>query len=217
MNDEIRTHLEMLTEANVAAGMSSEEARYAARREFGGVDQVKEAWRDERTVVWLEQSLRDIRFAARSLARNPAISLAAVLTLALGLTVNATLFSFVNDLFLRPLPAADPGRLVVLAQKTPKFQYALPLSYPDFQDFRRQVEGEGREPPELAQAFTSLMAYKEEVVHLSRPGEGTERAWIHLVSNNYFSVLGVNPYRGRLFMPTEGKNPGADSSGSRSS
>ena len=210
MNDEIRTHLEMLTEANVAAGMSSEEARYAARREFGGVDQVKEAWRDERTVVWLEQSLRDIRFAARSLARNPAISLAAVLTLALGLTVNATLFSFVNDLFLRPLPAADPGRLVVLAQKTPKFQYALPLSYPDFQDFRRQVEGEGREPPELAQAFTSLMAYKEEVVHLSRPGEGTERAWIHLVSNNYFSVLGVNPYRGRLFMPTEGKNPGAD-------
>jgi predicted permease len=210
MNEEIRTHLEMLTEANIAAGMPPEEARYAARREFGGVDQVKEAWRDERTLVWLENGLRDVRFAARSLARNPAISLAAVLTLALGLTVNATLFSFVNELFLRPLPATDPGRLVVLAQKTPKFQFALPLSYPDFQDFRRQVDGEGRETPELAQAFAGLMAYREEVVHLSRPGEGTERAWLHMVSNNYFSVLGVNPYRGRLFLPAEGKNPGAD-------
>ena len=210
MAEEIRTHLEMLTEANLAAGLSPEEARYAARREFGGADQVKEAWRDERTVVWLEQSLRDVRFAARSLARNPAISLAAVLTLALGLTVNATLFSFVNELFLRPLPAADPGRLVVMALKTLKFQYALPLSYPDFQDFRRQVDGEGRETPELAQAFAGLMAYKEEVVHLSRAGGGTERAWIHVVSNNYFSVLGVNPYRGRLILPTEGKNPGAD-------
>jgi predicted permease len=210
MTEEIRTHLEMLTEANIAAGMSPEKARYAARREFGGVDQVKEAWRDEQTVVWLEQSLRDVRFAARSLARNPAISLAAVLTLALGLTVNATLFSFVNELFLRPLPATDPSRLVVLAQKTPKIQYALPLSYPDFQDFRRQVDGEGRETPELAKAFAGLMAYREEVVHLSRPGEGTERAWLHMVSNNYFSVLGVNPDRGRLILPTEGKNPGAD-------
>jgi len=97
-----------------------------------------------------------------------------------------------------------------MALKTLKFQYALPLSYPDFQDFRRQVEGEGQDTPELAQAFTGIMAYKEEMVHLSRPGEGTERAWIHLVSNNYFSVLGVNPYRGRLILPTEGKNPGAD-------
>jgi hypothetical protein len=109
MSEEIRLHLEMQTEANLAAGMSPEEARYAARREFGGVDQVKEAWRDERTVVWLENGLRDVRFAARSLVRNPAISLAAVLTLALGLTVNATLFSFVNELFLgrcrRPTPA----------------------------------------------------------------------------------------------------------------
>ena len=210
LSEEMSVHLEMATEANLAAGMSSDEARYAARREFGGVDQMKEAWRDERTIVWLEQSLRDIRFATRSLARNPGLTLAAVLTLALGLTVNATLFSFVNDLFLRPLPATDPGRLVVMALKIPKFQYALPNSYPDFQDFRRQIEGEGRETPELARAFAGLMAYKEEVVHLSRSGEGTERAWIHLVSNNYFSVLGVNPYRGRLILPTEGKNPGAD-------
>jgi predicted permease len=210
MTEEIRMHLEMATAANRAAGLSPEEARYAARREFGGVDQVKEAWRDERTVVWLEQSLRDVRFAARSLARHPTISLAAVLTLAIGLTVNATLFSFVNELFLRPLPATDPGRLVVMALKIPKFQYALPNSYPDFQDFRQQVEGTGREAPELAKAFAGLMAYKEEVVHLSRSGEGTERAWIHLVSDNYFSVLGVIPYRGRLILPTEGKKPGAD-------
>jgi predicted permease len=210
LSEEMRTHLEMTAEANRASGMSPAEARYAAQREFGGVDQAKEAWRDERTLVWLEQVVRDFGFAWRSLVRKPAISLAAVLTLALGLTVNATLFSFVNELFLRPLPATDPGRLVVMALKIPKFQYALPNSYPDFQDFRQQVEGRGGETPELAKAFAGLMAYKEEVVHLSRAGEGTERAWIHLVSNNYFSVLGVNPHRGRLILPTEGKNPGAD-------
>ena len=67
MSEEMRVHLEMATEANVAAGMSPAEARYAARREFGGVEQVKEAYRDERGLRWLEDGLRDLRFGARML------------------------------------------------------------------------------------------------------------------------------------------------------
>ncbi len=210
MAEELRAHLELQEAANRAAGMSADEARYAARRQFGGVDQIKEIARDQRAGVWLEQLAQDVRFAARSLARTPGLTFAAVLTLALGLTVNATLFSFASELFLRPLPATDPERLVVLVQKLRNFQYALPLSYPDFEDFRQQVEKRATGTPELAQAFAGLFAYKEEVVHLSRTDSGTERTWVHLASNNYFSVLGVNPFLGRLFLPTEGRVPGAD-------
>lgn len=210
MAEEIAEHIALRAEANERAGLTPEEARLAARRSFGGVEQIKERCRDERGWVWLEQLVRDFAQAARTLARARGVTIAAILTLALGLSVNATIFSFVSEVFLRPLPAVQPDRLVVLGQRIPRFQYTLPLSYPDFLDFRRQVDGDGREVPELAQAFAGIMAYKEEVVHLSRPGASTERSWIHLASNNYFSVLGAQPYLGRLFLPTEGRVAEAD-------
>jgi predicted permease len=154
--------------------------------------------------------LQDLRLAVRMLAKNRGFAIVAILTLALGLTVNVTVFSFVNDLFLRPLPAQDPEQLVVMAQKTPKFQYALPFSYADYRDFRQTIEGSGGEQTEMAKTFAGLMAYREEAVHLSRSGETTERTWLHLVSDNYFEVLGVQAQHGRLFLPGEGRNPGAD-------
>jgi predicted permease len=154
--------------------------------------------------------MQDLRFAIRQLLKSPGFTAVAVLTLALGLTVNATVFFFVNDFFLRPLPAKDPGQLVVIAQKSPQFEMPFPFSYLDFLDFRRSAEDADREHAEMAKMFSGLMAYMETPVHLSRSDEVTARTWVHVVSNNYFTVLGIQPLHGRLFLPTEGQQPGAD-------
>ena len=91
LSEEMRAHLEMATEANIAAGMSPEEARLAALRASGGVDQAKEAWRDERGLRWVEDLLRDLRFAARALRKNPGFTLAVVATLAIGLSATTAM------------------------------------------------------------------------------------------------------------------------------
>ncbi len=154
--------------------------------------------------------LQDVRYALRQLRKSPGFTAVAVITLALGLTVNATIFFSINDLFLRPLPAQDPGRLVVIAQKAPQSSLDFPFSYQDFLDFRRYAEGDGHEVPEMAKTFSGIMAYMETPIHLSRTGESTERTFIHMVSGNYFTVLGAQPMMGRLFLPNEGKTVGAD-------
>ena len=154
--------------------------------------------------------LHDLRHAFRSLAKSPGFTAVTVLTLALGLSVNAVLFTVANELFLRPLPAVAPDRLVVVAQKSPVVDYQLPYSYADVEDFRRFVETDGAAVPDLARVFSGLMAYKEESVHLSRTGVATERTWVHAVTDNYFAVLGVQPQLGRFFLPGEARTPGAD-------
>ena len=213
MSEEMRVHLEMATEANVAAGMSPAEARYAARREFGGVEQVKEAYRDERGLRWLEDGLRDLRFGARMLRQRPAFTAAVVLTLALGLGVNATVFQFVSEFFLRPLPVANPDQLAYVMETSPRAEIPFGFGYPDYLDFRRAIEGDNTRAPQsldLAAAFSGLLAFRQLPVALSRTPGSTERTWISAVSDNYFTVLGVLPQRGRLFAENEGRKPGAD-------
>jgi predicted permease len=158
----------------------------------------------------MHEFIRDIRYALRQLRKSPGFTFVATITLALGLTVNATIFFMVSDLFLRPLPAADPGRLVVIGQTTTQMPMIIPFSYPDFQDFQRYAEGNGHEIPEMAKAFSGVMAYLESAVQMSRQGEAAERTYVHMVSGNYFTVLGAQPMLGRLFMPNEGRTVGAD-------
>jgi predicted permease len=154
--------------------------------------------------------LLDISYAFRKLRKTPGFTAVAILTLALGLTVNATIFFMINDLFLRPLPAADPGRLVVIAQTTTKMPILIPFSYPDFLDFQRSVEGGSHDFPEMARAFSGIMAFMESAVQMSRQSEAAERTYVHVVSGNYFTVLGAQPMMGRLFLPSEGRTAGAD-------
>jgi predicted permease len=154
--------------------------------------------------------LSDFRHALRQLAKSPGFTVVAVLTLALGLSVNAVLFTIANDLFFRPLPAEAPDRLVIVAMKSPVIDYQIPFSYPDAEDFRRFVETDASAVPDLARVFSGLMAYKEESVHLSRTGVATERTWVHAVTDNYFTVLGVQPQLGRFFLPGEARASGAD-------
>lgn len=154
--------------------------------------------------------INDIKYGFRQLLKRPGFAVAAMLTLALGLTVNGVVFSTISDFYLRPLPVVNnPDELVVVAQKSPKFPFAFPNSYPDFLDFRKAVE-DANSTSGLAHSLSGIMAFTEQPVHLSRTNEVTEHTWVHLVSNNYFSVLGVQPMVGRFFLPSEGSHDGED-------
>jgi predicted permease len=186
LDEELRFHIEKETERNVARGMSPAEARRVALAEFGGVDSVSEQCRDVRGVRLLEDLLQDLRYALRVLSKSPTFTLVSVLSLALGVGVNATVFGFVNAVMLRPLPLPRHAELVRIQDDN------LP-AYSDYLAFN-----------ERAQVFRGLAAYDFDSFQLAA-GDSPARADVALVSGNYFDVLEVKPAIGRTFTPDEDK------------
>jgi hypothetical protein len=119
MADEMRAHVELQTERNIAAGMNADEARFAALRQFGNVASLQERAREQRdgsVVVWLEQLGQDVRYAFRQLARSPGFTLVVVFTLALGIGATTAIYSVVDKVILNPVGGSEPGRLVQITQ-----------------------------------------------------------------------------------------------------
>jgi predicted permease len=189
LSQEIEQHLAEKTEALMAAGMSRDEARRRAKREFGNVTRIEERGRE--TWIWpLTESLwADAKFAFRQLVKNPGFSLTAMVTLALGIGATTAIFSLVNTVLLRPLPFPEPDRLMWLSQQ----DHGLPgvaaeaLSYPDYFDWRAQNR-----------TFSGIASYNGAGVTLEANGE-SERLEAQVVSSNFFEVLGAAPALGRDF------------------
>lgn len=198
MAQEMRVHLEMSEERKRAAGMTSEEARYAALREFGNVPSVQERARDARGGRWLDELRQDVRSALRQIAKSPGYAIVVVLTLAFGIAVNNVLFGVVNMFFLRPssLPAAE--RLVVVLHRTDMMKMPIGLSYPDFRDYRARLR-----------SVDALVASTPMAANVSADEGGPQRTWLEVVSPNAFTALDIAPAAGRTLLPSDGEARGS--------
>src|SRR5258708_38164060 len=145
LDEEIRSHLDMLTDEHVRTGLSRGDARRAAQIELGGIDQVKEQVRDAHLGQWLQSVLADCRYALRQLRKNPGFTTVAVFTLALGIGATTAIFSVVYGVLLRPLPYPAPNRIVAIFEANSEGRPAR-LADPNFDDFRDQ----GRTFPAIA-------------------------------------------------------------------
>ncbi|MGB6598606.1 MAG: ABC transporter permease [Candidatus Acidiferrum sp.] len=192
LDAELHAHLDALAEENVRHGMTPKEALHAARREFGGLEQTKELYRERRGLPVLETLLQDIRFGSRMLAKNPGFTSVAVLTLALGIGANAAIFSVVNSVLLRPLPYKNADRLVTLLHDG--HDPVAVANYIDWRDQSTSFEGMGA--ADYWSANLSGVDSPEHILGLK-------------VTQSLLPMLGVEPLLGRLFVEGEDQK-GAD-------
>jgi predicted permease len=206
---EVASHLALLEDDFQRRGMVADEARIAARRVYGGIEQVKQSHRDERSILWLEQAVQDLRHGCRALARSPGFTLIAVLTLALGIGVNTTIFSAYDAVALKPLPVTDANR-VVRFERWLKSRYLgdvqYNFSFPEYVYCRDHQD-----------MFSTVVAASGPIRVLATISDGTQRGGNKLktlqgqiVSGNYFTGLGINARLGRTFGPDEDGAPGAN-------
>ena len=188
---EIESHVALHTEDGIRSGLAPLEARRQALVRLGCAEQTRQAHRERRTLLWIEDLLQDLRFGLRMMARNPSFTAVAVLTLAIGIGATTTAFTWINAVFLQPLSGvADPSRLVTLESVTPNGEW-VPSSYPDFRDFRDRLK-----------LFDGIAVSRPVALSVGKE-DHAERVWAELVSGNFFDVLGVKPEAGRLFLPAE--------------
>lgn len=191
LDEELEYHLERKAEEYIAQGLTAGQARQAALRSMGGLTQRKEECRDMRGMNAIDNAVRDVRYSLRVLAKSPAFTLVAVVTLALAIGANAVVFGVLNGLILRPLNAPDAQSL----WGTEYGDGSAWQSYPNYADLR-----------ERNRSFEDLAAFKFVFVGLDT-GQDPSRATGFATSGNYFDVLRVRPYLGRFFHRSDERGP----------
>ena len=193
MDDELRFHLEMQIEDNLRLGMSPEEARYDAMRRFGGLESMKEQYRERRGFAAIETFFRDVSYAVRALRKNPGFTAVAVMTLALGIGVNATVFTVTKAALFAGFPMVENNdRVLYLSSGR-----GCCLSYPDFEDWRAQ-----------AKSFTGMAIVYGALRIVTDKSGFAESYYATEVSADTFRVIGQSPFMGRDFNRSD-DTPGA--------
>ena len=192
LDDEVHFHLEMQIEDNLKAGMKPAEARYAALRSFGGIEPMKEVYRERRAFAVVETTVQDLRYAVRTLRKSPGFTVTTVAVLALAIGVNTAMFSVLNAVLFRPLPYQSPEQLVMLWSQDPGKN--LPegrTAYWDVEQWRSQ-----------SASFADMAFFDGVSATLTTP-DRAEKISVVRTSPNLFQVLGVQPLHGRMFTDEE--------------
>src|ERR1700678_1165247 len=191
---EVASHLTLLADDFERRGMSPEEARLAARRAYGGVEQAKQAHRDERSLLWIEQTMQDLRYGLRTLCKSPGFTITAVLTLALGIGACTAVFSLVNAVLIRSLPYGDPSRLVYLYTPVPQFKLPAEVfgpAYADLYDLKKE-----------SRSFQDMTPFGQSVFSLASQG-AAERVSAARVDGDFFRTFQSAPELGREITPDD--------------
>src|SRR5215468_6181558 len=197
LDEEIRYHIERQIEEHISKGMTEEEARYAAQRALGGIEQRKEECRDMRRVNLIENTLQDLRYAGRTLRRSPGFTAVAILSLALGIGANAAIFQLLNAVRLRSLPVANPQELAEVRVAGGNGGFGVQtgvnseLTYALWERIRQRQE-----------AFSGIFAWGCQEFSVGQLAEARKVGGLW-ASGDLFSTLGVKPMRGRLFTPAD--------------
>jgi predicted permease len=191
MAEEMQAHVDLQVQANLAAGMTPAEAQGAARRQFGHLDGLKEAARDQRRFRWVEDIAQDLRYGWRQLRKNPGFTAAVVLTLGVGIGACTVIFAAADSMLLRPFAYPESDRLVIIRELRPPNASDFSVSAGDYFEWRKQ-----------ASVFENLAVAYSAAYNLSGAGEPS-RVDAQRVTANYFSTLRVHPFLGRDFRPEE--------------
>src|ERR1051325_10587661 len=186
---EMRLHVDLQTDANIAAGMSPDEARQEALRSFGNVNKIRDTAYDVRGGGLFETLSQDIRYGARVLIKHRTFTTIAVLTLGLGIGANTAIFSVVNELLLRPLPYRDASTIVTVWEVSPEGRHQNSTSPSNFRSWLEQNT-----------SFQSLAAFTDQRINVTGNFE-PEEVSVQLVTPPFFQTLGVEPILGRTFVP----------------
>lgn len=209
MDEELRAFQEASTQEKLRRGMSHEQARRAACIEMGSTETVKHKVRASGWESTAENIWQDIRFSLRMMAKSPGFTAVAILSLALGIGANTSIFTLINNLMLKSLPVTDPQSLVAFGKEVGGGRIAgIPNGSMDLfpYDFYQQLE----QQQTFFQGITAFASFPTRVsVRSSATSTGTAtQAISHLVTGNFFSVLGAEPLLGRSLLPTDTESPG---------
>jgi predicted permease len=198
LREEIDGHIALQTEENLRAGLSPVEARRQAMLKFGGVEAIKQDYRAERGLLLIENLLGDLRNAGRTISRMPGLAAVIIVSLAIGIGVNTTIFSWIQMVLFQPMPGVSGAANFLLVEPRSETSGYPGASWLEYRDLQTRVP-----------ALRDILASQMVPFNVGEPGQ-TERTHGQLVSGNYFSALGLKPAIGRFIRPEQAERPGTE-------